>query len=100
MASNEDVNKTNTKRSRAYLGNTQTNNPLSNPCIKEQGLSLKCASENYDDKDVCKAYFVNYRTCKEFWDKVKRERRAAGIKPYLPLPEEREEIKAKALGRK
>ena len=28
---------------------------------------MKCSLMNIDDKDKCKAYFSNYRTCMEFW---------------------------------
>ncbi|XP_020798813.1 coiled-coil-helix-coiled-coil-helix domain-containing protein 7 [Drosophila serrata] len=64
-----------------------------NPCLKEQELSFKCLNKNNFDHEKCEVYFANYNNCKEFWNKVKSERRAKGIAPYLPPVEERDAIK-------
>ncbi|KAH8305673.1 coiled-coil-helix-coiled-coil-helix domain-containing protein 7 [Drosophila kikkawai] len=65
-----------------------------NPCLKEQELSFKCLNKNNFDHEKCEVYFANYNNCKEFWNKVRSERRAKGIAPYLPPVEERDAIKA------
>ncbi|KAH8378806.1 hypothetical protein KR009_001433 [Drosophila setifemur] len=65
-----------------------------NPCLKEQDLSFKCLNKNNFDRDKCEFYFANYNNCKEFWNKVRADRRAKGIAPYLPPIEEREAIKS------
>ncbi|XP_076756815.1 coiled-coil-helix-coiled-coil-helix domain-containing protein 7 [Xylocopa sonorina] len=70
------------------------NQELNNPCLKEQGLSQNCLDTNQYDYDKCESYFENYRTCKKFWGMIMSHRRKEGITPYLPLPEEREKIKA------
>ncbi|EDX11280.1 GD14905 [Drosophila simulans] len=62
--------------------------------IPEQELSFKCLNQNNFDRDKCEIYFANYNNCKEFWNKVKIERRAKGIAPYLPPLAERDGIKA------
>ncbi|ALC44787.1 CG4186 [Drosophila busckii] len=71
-----------------------------NPCLKEQELSFKCLHKNNFDRDKCEVYFVNYNNCKEFWNKVRSDRRAKGIVPYLPPVEERAEIKAEYMKNK
>ncbi|XP_074110815.1 coiled-coil-helix-coiled-coil-helix domain-containing protein 7 [Cotesia typhae] len=69
--------------------------PETNPCLKEHRLSMKCIADNYKDKDkVCAVYFDNYKACKKFWSNVVSERRLQGLRPYLPLPDEREKIKS------
>ncbi|KAH8405275.1 hypothetical protein KR222_001015 [Zaprionus bogoriensis] len=65
-----------------------------NPCLKEQELSFKCLNKTNFDREKCEVYFANYNNCKEFWNKVRSERRAKGIVPYLPPVEERAAIKA------
>ncbi|KAH8372032.1 hypothetical protein KR093_009761 [Drosophila rubida] len=65
-----------------------------NPCLKEQELSYKCLNKNNFDREKCEIYFVNYNNCKEFWNKVRSERRSKGIVPYLPPVEERAALKA------
>ncbi|XP_015433877.1 PREDICTED: coiled-coil-helix-coiled-coil-helix domain-containing protein 7 [Dufourea novaeangliae] len=67
---------------------------LNNPCLKEHGQALKCLDNNNYDKKKCEVYFVNYRICKTFWAKVMNDRKKRGIDPILPLPEEREKLKA------
>uniref|UniRef100_A0A1A9ZWF7 Coiled-coil-helix-coiled-coil-helix domain-containing protein 7 n=1 Tax=Glossina pallidipes TaxID=7398 RepID=A0A1A9ZWF7_GLOPL len=64
-----------------------------NPCLKEQELSYKCLSKHNYEREPCEIYFANYKNCKEFWGRVKSERRAKGIEPYLPPVEERAAIK-------
>ncbi|KAG6438929.1 hypothetical protein O3G_MSEX000338 [Manduca sexta] len=65
-----------------------------NPCLKEQEMSYECLNKNGFDHAKCENYFDNYNTCKKFWGKVYSDRRAKGIRPYLPDIEEREKIKA------
>ncbi|CAN8006903.1 unnamed protein product [Ixodes pacificus] len=70
-----------------------TSQQLNNPCLKEQKLSLKCLDDNGYDKEKCTSFFVNYNMCQKFWLSIMKERRALGIEPALPPPEEREGIK-------
>uniref|UniRef100_A0A1B0CDV1 Coiled-coil-helix-coiled-coil-helix domain-containing protein 7 n=1 Tax=Lutzomyia longipalpis TaxID=7200 RepID=A0A1B0CDV1_LUTLO len=65
-----------------------------NPCLKEQELSYKCLDKNNYDREKCEIFFQNYKNCKDFWNRVKSERKWKGIKPYLPDVSEREGIKA------
>ncbi|XP_037933865.1 coiled-coil-helix-coiled-coil-helix domain-containing protein 7 [Teleopsis dalmanni] len=65
-----------------------------NPCLKEQELSFKCLSQNNFEHEKCEVYFANYNKCKDFWNKVRLERRRNGIEPYLPPVEDRARIKA------
>ncbi|CAB3373237.1 Hypothetical predicted protein [Cloeon dipterum] len=65
-----------------------------NPCLKEQELSFKCMHDNNFDRDSCTNVFKNYQVCKEFWNHIKVQRRRDGIKPYMPPPEERDQIKS------
>uniref|UniRef100_A0A182YBH8 Coiled-coil-helix-coiled-coil-helix domain-containing protein 7 n=1 Tax=Anopheles stephensi TaxID=30069 RepID=A0A182YBH8_ANOST len=65
-----------------------------NPCLKEQELSYKCLSKNNFDHGKCELYYANYNNCKEFWNKIRADRRAKGIVPYLPEVADRESIKA------
>ncbi|CAD7081159.1 unnamed protein product [Hermetia illucens] len=65
-----------------------------NPCLKEQELSYKCLHKNNFDREKCEVYFANYNNCKEFWNKVRSDRRFRGITPYLPDIADREQIKA------
>ncbi|XP_004922524.1 coiled-coil-helix-coiled-coil-helix domain-containing protein 7 [Bombyx mandarina] len=65
-----------------------------NPCLTEQEQSYKCLDKNGFDHAKCEEYFENYNTCKKFWGKVYKDRKAKGIQPYLPEVEERKEIKA------
>nr|XP_034826124.1 coiled-coil-helix-coiled-coil-helix domain-containing protein 7 isoform X2 [Maniola hyperantus] len=65
-----------------------------NPCLKEQEKSYQCLNKNGFDHEKCEPYFDNYNTCKKFWGKVSKDRRARGIVPYLPDVEDREKIKA------
>ncbi|KAJ8710019.1 hypothetical protein PYW07_009385 [Mythimna separata] len=64
-----------------------------NPCLKEQEMSYKCLSKNGYDNSKCEEYFDNYNTCKKFWGKVYKDRKAKGEYPYLPEVEDRAKIK-------
>ncbi|XP_021190831.2 coiled-coil-helix-coiled-coil-helix domain-containing protein 7 [Helicoverpa armigera] len=64
-----------------------------NPCLKEQEMSYQCLNKNGFDQSKCEAYFDNYNTCKKFWGKVYKDRKAKGLYPYLPEVEDRAKIK-------
>ncbi|KAJ0171566.1 hypothetical protein K1T71_013116 [Dendrolimus kikuchii] len=64
-----------------------------NPCLKEQEKSYECLNKNGFDHAKCEVYFDNYNTCKKFWGKVYKDRKAQGVTPYLPDVGEREKIK-------
>lgn len=78
--------KTRTAGKRAYdrVRNTDTN-----PCLRESQMSMDCMSRNGYDRDKCYDYFMNYRSCLNFWKKVAKQRRKQGIKPEIPPAEER-----------
>lgn len=76
------------------------NQELYNPCLKEHNLSYKCLDNNNFDQDSCKLYFENYKQCQIFWKTVMVDRRVNNIKPHLPLPEDREKIKAEYLNKR
>ncbi|XP_018006490.1 coiled-coil-helix-coiled-coil-helix domain-containing protein 7 [Hyalella azteca] len=63
-----------------------------NPCVKEHNLTHQCLDRNNFDHAICRAYFENYKVCKKFWGDISLQRRRAGLKPYLPTPEERPAI--------
>ncbi|XP_058458621.1 coiled-coil-helix-coiled-coil-helix domain-containing protein 7 [Malaya genurostris] len=65
-----------------------------NPCLLEQDLVNKCLNKNNYESSMCELYFSNYKSCKDFWYKVRRDRRAQGKQPYLPDVEDRARIKA------
>nr|XP_033327528.1 coiled-coil-helix-coiled-coil-helix domain-containing protein 7 [Megalopta genalis] len=67
---------------------------IDNPCLQEHLLSLKCLDNNEYVQKRCEPYFENYKICKMFWRNVKKDRRLKGIKPELPLPEDRRKVKA------
>lgn len=71
-----------------------------NPCYKESQLSFKCMAENDYDKDKCVLFFENYKNCKGFWTEIRKDRKRNGTKPYLPLPEDRDRVKAEFLSSK
>ncbi|XP_057369286.1 coiled-coil-helix-coiled-coil-helix domain-containing protein 7-like [Daphnia carinata] len=71
---------------------TEFNNDANNPCSKEHKMANECSTNNFQDREKCKAYFANYRACMEFWTNIKAERRRERIRPLLPPPEEREQI--------
>lgn len=64
-----------------------------NACIKESQQSLKCIMDNDFDRDKCTLFFQNYRNCLDFWKRVYKDRRRAGIQPYMPPASERDGIK-------
>ncbi|CAO1320891.1 unnamed protein product [Diamesa hyperborea] len=71
-----------------------------NPCLKEQNATYSCLSRNHYDKDKCELFFVNYNNCKEFWNRIKSDRRRNGVSPELPLIADRERIKAEYMSTK
>ncbi|XP_043673535.1 coiled-coil-helix-coiled-coil-helix domain-containing protein 7 [Vespula pensylvanica] len=73
--------------------NLRRNHEADNPCLKEYDLSLECLSNNNYIRDACQAYFNNYKICQKFWQKIVADRKLKDIKPYLPSPEDRENIK-------
>lgn len=66
---------------------------FNNPCVKEHNQVYNCLNENAYNYNQCKNHTDNYKMCKEFWGRVQRDRKMKGIKPYLPDPEDREEVK-------
>ncbi|GAB1604405.1 coiled-coil-helix-coiled-coil-helix domain-containing protein 7-like [Argonauta hians] len=77
---------------------TRAQNEETNPCVRESMMSFKCLDDNGYVRDKCDKYFKNYRNCREFWSAIVRERKLAGIKPFLPSVEERDEIRKARLG--
>lgn len=71
------------------------NAEVNNPCLKEQPLSYKCLEQNHFDGKKCELFFANYNNCKEFWSKVRSDRRSKSIFPVIPVVAERADIKAK-----
>ena len=74
------------------------NDETKNPCLAESKLALKCMNE-HSDQSKCEPYYTNVRNCRVFWDKVRRDRKRAGIEPHLPLPEERAKIRKEFMAR-
>ncbi|XP_045505313.1 coiled-coil-helix-coiled-coil-helix domain-containing protein 7 [Colias croceus] len=68
-----------------------------NPCLKEQEQSYSCLNKNGFNQEKCELHFDNYNTCKKFWGKVYKDRKAKGLTPYLPEVSERESIKQEYL---
>ena len=64
-----------------------------NPCLKEQKHSMDCILNEFHDRKKCQQFFDNYNMCQKFWRGVIYDRRKRGIKPHLPIPSERDEIK-------
>lgn len=64
-----------------------------NPCLNEQQITYKCFDKFKYDKEKCELEMYNYKECKSFWNRVRADRKRKGIKPYLPEPEERQQIK-------
>jgi len=64
----------------------------SDPCSVESEISLDCQSSTRF-RENCSKEIENFKTCKDFWYRVKKDRIAKGIEPHLPPQEEREEIK-------
>lgn len=78
----------------------QHKNELNNPCIKENDMVFKCLEKNNYQNEKCVAYFENYKCCKNFWARIRADRRQQGKVPHLPPPEEREKIRAAYVGSK
>lgn len=76
------------------------NAELNNPCLKEQELSYKCLNQNHFDRQKCELFFANYNNCKDFWTKVRADRRAKSVYPELPPIAERDAIKAEYMSSK
>ncbi|CAD5122666.1 DgyrCDS11076 [Dimorphilus gyrociliatus] len=72
---------------------SKMDNDMKNPCILEHRLALRCLDERGYNKDQCGIFFTNYKNCKTFWDRIVKDRKRKGIKPYLPPPTERQTIK-------
>lgn len=66
--------------------------------FKESDASRKCMEMNQSDKDMCAIYFLKYKSCWKFWHGIMMQRRQDGIKPHMPIAEERKRILA-SLGR-
>lgn len=64
------------------------------PCMKERQMSLKCQTDHAGEQWHCKDYFTNVKNCIKFWDKVSIDRRKRGIEPAIPIPSERDRVKA------
>ncbi|XP_034285703.1 coiled-coil-helix-coiled-coil-helix domain-containing protein 7 isoform X2 [Pantherophis guttatus] len=64
----------------------------------ESDASRKCLEVNQSDKDMCAIFFLKYKSCRKFWHGIMMQRRQDGIKPYMPIAEERKKILA-SLGR-
>ncbi|XP_058030973.1 coiled-coil-helix-coiled-coil-helix domain-containing protein 7 [Ahaetulla prasina] len=65
-----------------------------NPCLEESDASRKCLEVNQSDKDMCAIFFLKYKSCRKFWHGIMMQRRQDGIKPYMPIAEERKRILA------
>ncbi|XP_063983279.1 coiled-coil-helix-coiled-coil-helix domain-containing protein 7 [Diachasmimorpha longicaudata] len=72
---------------------------LNNPCFEESEKTRKCLEKNNYDRDSCSPYFENFNQCKKFWNEVKWSRRAKGIQPELPHPDERPKIRAEYMAK-
>ncbi|TIB74156.1 hypothetical protein E3Q22_00976 [Wallemia mellicola] len=46
------------------------------PCADAAKKSFECLEDNYYQKDNCREAFENYRNCKAFWLKARREGKA------------------------
>ncbi|PSN39410.1 hypothetical protein C0J52_18650 [Blattella germanica] len=78
----------------------QLKNEVNNPCVKEHDMVFKCLDKNNYNYEKCNDYFENYKGCKNFWGRVRADRRKNGIVPNLPPPEEREKIRAEYVASK
>ncbi|CAG5115417.1 unnamed protein product [Candidula unifasciata] len=65
------------------------------PCIKEYLLTKKCMGEK--GHEHCQDVLRNYEHCRYFWSWIESMRDQEGIKPAMPPPEEREEVKQRYL---
>jgi len=88
-----DANPRELFRQRRIKNASRLADDTNNACIKESQLSLKCMMDNDFDRDKCTLFFQNYRNCLDFWKRVYKDRRRAGILPYMPPASERDGIK-------
>ncbi|XP_060830014.1 coiled-coil-helix-coiled-coil-helix domain-containing protein 7 [Bombus pascuorum] len=88
---------TNNKHTSTLKEKLTQNQHLINPCLREYNISWKCLEDNKYETNNCTMQFENYKLCKKFWKEVVFNRKVQDIKPYLPLPEEREQIKEEYL---
>lgn len=63
-----------------------------NPCLEETQASHKCMEHYNYDRNMCGAYFQNYKNCRKFWHNVMVQRRRDGVKPEMPTAAERQDI--------
>lgn len=70
-----------------------------NPCLQETQDSHKCMEHYNYDRNMCSAYFQNYKNCRKYWHNVMVQRRRDGVKPEMPTAAERQEM-LNALGQK
>lgn len=64
-----------------------------NPCHTEETLQKKCMKENFYVESKCEAQTENYKLCKKFWKKIEQKRYREGKYPFMPPPDEREQIR-------
>ena len=108
-----EPSKTQTERQKKIQSASRALDASTNPCIEEHEQALKCLNQNDFDHEKCQYHFANYKSCKKFWvgfhkyrtymhlasifyffqTHVVAERKAKGITPYLPAPEDREKIR-------
>ncbi|XP_053714601.1 coiled-coil-helix-coiled-coil-helix domain-containing protein 7 [Synchiropus splendidus] len=70
-----------------------------NPCIEESDASQKCMNHYNYDKNMCGAYFQNYKRCRSYWHNIMLQRRRDGVKPDMPTAAERQEMLAQLGGK-
>lgn len=63
------------------------------PCYIERKQSLECLGENEASRIICEKEILNYRICKDFWVKIRTQRKRNNITPEIPPPEEQRKIK-------
>uniref|UniRef100_A0A8C6YBC3 Coiled-coil-helix-coiled-coil-helix domain-containing protein 7 n=1 Tax=Naja naja TaxID=35670 RepID=A0A8C6YBC3_NAJNA len=66
--------------------------------MAESNASRKCLEVNQSDKDMCAIYFLKYKNCRKFWHGIMMQRKQDGIKPHMPIAEERKRILASLEG--
>ncbi|XP_070556720.1 coiled-coil-helix-coiled-coil-helix domain-containing protein 7-like [Ptychodera flava] len=64
-----------------------------NPCHLEAEASFQCLHDTNFNREKCYIEFETYKNCKKFWNGIMKDRQRQGIKPYLPLAEQRESIR-------
>ena len=73
---------------------------LNDPCYQERTQFYQCMDDTSFNKEKCAVHTENYRICKTFWKYVRNDRASKGLRPILPLPEEREKIKREYLSKR